>query len=382
MSAVYLDWNATAPLHPIAREVLAQWLDRFGNASSRHRFGEAVRSEIEAARHRLAESLGVMPNQVVFTSSGTEGNNTFIKGVAWAERQPGTVVVSAIEHPSVREPAQQLTRLGWRVRTVAVDSQGRIEPTDWAAALAERPRLVSLMLANNETGVVQPVAELAREARQAGAIVHCDAVQGWGKLPIHFAALGVDALTLSGHKIGAPIGVGVLVIDRRIDWAPLLAGGGQEGGRRSGTENGAAIATLGALAPIVAEQQPQWAAHTLALQQALEEGLTSRGATLFSAHAPRLPNTTFFALPERIGESWVLALDREGFAVASGSACSSTHPGPSATLTAMGVPAEVAQSAIRVSTGWATDAAAIAAFLAAIDRLRQPDRLHYRAVTW
>ncbi len=382
MSAVYLDWNATAPLHPIAREVLAQWLDRFGNASSRHRFGEAVRAEIEAARHRLAESLGVMPNQVVFTSGGTEANNTFLKGVAWAERQPGTVVVSAIEHPSVREPARQLTRLGWQVRTVAVDGEGGIDRFDWEAALAERPRLVSLMLANNESGVIQPVAELAREARASGAIVHCDAVQGWGKLPIDFAKLGVDALTLSGHKIGAPIGVGVLVIDRRIDWAPLLAGGGQEGARRSGTENGAAIAALGALAPIVAEQQPQWAAHTRALQQALEEGLANRGAILFSANAPRLPNTTFFALPERVGESWVMALDREGFAVASGSACSSAHPGPSATLKAMGVADALAQGAIRVSTGWATDAAAIAAFLSAIDRLRDADRHHHRAVVW
>lgn len=379
MSA-YLDWNATAPLHPVARELLAQWLDRFGNPSSRHRWGEAARAEIEAARHRLAETLGVMPNQVVFTSGGTEANNTFLKGVAWASSAPATVTVSAVEHPSVREPAKQLARLGWQVTAIVVDHEGRIDPASWDAVLRQRPKLVSLMLANNETGVLFPVAELARQAKAVGALVHCDAVQAWGKVPLDFAALGVDALTLSGHKVGAPVGVGVLVVDRRVEWAPLLTGGGQEGGLRSGTENGAAIAALGALAPLVAEQQPQWARHTQALQERLEAGLLARGATIFGQGAPRLPNTTFFALPGRTGESWVLALDQEGYAVASGSACSSAHPGPSATLTAMGVAPALAQSAVRVSTGWATDEAAIDGLLSAIDRLCQQHR--HRALAW
>jgi len=384
MNAAYLDWNASAPLHPAAEAVVAEWLHakRFGNASSRHRWGEMTRAAIEAARYRVADALGVMPNQVVFTSGGSEGNNAFIKGVAWARGTPGCVAISAIEHPSVREPARQLTRLGWEVATIPVDREGRIDPKGWEVVLAKRPQLVSVMLANNESGVILPVAELAREARAVGAVVHCDAVQAWGKLPLDFAALGVDALTLSGHKIGAPIGVGVLVVNRRVDWAPLIAGGGQEAGWRSGTENGLAIAALGAVVPVVTEAQPAWANHTRALQRELEAGLRARGAVIFSLEAPRLPNTTFFALPGAVGESWVIELDREGFAVASGSACSSAHPGPSHTLKAMGVDASLARSAVRVSTGWTTQQEEIAGLLAAIDRIGARHQRTVAAVAW
>lgn len=384
MSVTYLDWNASAPLHPAAEAVIAEWFaeKRYGNASSRHRFGEAIRAAIEAARHRVAETLGVMPNQVVFTSGGSEANNAFLKGVAWARPEPGLIAVSAVEHPCVREPAKQLQRLGWCVATIPVDAEGRIDEKGWQSILAQRPALVSVMLANNESGVIQPVAELAQEARAAGAIVHCDAVQAWGKLPVDFAALGVDALTLSGHKIGAPIGVGVLVFDRRIEWAPLIAGGGQESGWRSGTENGLAIAALGAVAPVVVSAQRVWAAHARALQQQLETGLLARGATIFSAGAERLPNTTFFAFPGEVGESWVIELDREGFAVASGSACSSAHPGASHTLRAMGVAEAIARAAVRVSTGPTTKAEDIARLLAAIDRIQERHRQAVAAVAW
>src|SRR5690606_1882626 len=221
----YLDWNATSPLDPAVREAMLPWLDaRFGNASSRHEYGRQARAAIDTARAQVAAAVGAHATEVVFTSGGSEANNLFIKGAA-ACMKPGLVAVSAIEHPCVREPARQLARAGWTLREIAVDAAGRIDPDDWAAGLRARPSIVSVMRANNETGVLQDVARLAAEARAAGAWFHTDAVQALGKTVLDFRALGVHGMTLSAHKIGGPLGAGALVLDKRVELAPLIAGG-------------------------------------------------------------------------------------------------------------------------------------------------------------
>jgi len=237
---IYLDWNATTPLDPAVREAMLPWLGaaepaRFGNASSRHEYGRQARAAVDEARARVAAAVGAHATEVIFTSGGSEANNLFLKG-AVPNLKPGVVAVSAIEHPCVREPARQLRRAGWTLREIAVDAQGVIDPADWSAVLEARPGLVSVMLANNETGVLQDVAALARAARAAGAWFHTDAVQALGKVAVDFRALGVHAMTLSAHKIGGPLGAGALVLDKRVELAPLIAGGGQERGLRSGTD--------------------------------------------------------------------------------------------------------------------------------------------------
>lgn len=353
----YLDHNATTPVDARVLEAMLPWFSRrHGNASSRHEYGRAARAAIDEARMRVAAAVGAHATEVVFTSGGTEANNLFLRGAA-AEMKPGVVAVSAVEHPSVREPARALLRQGWRLRELAVDAAGRVATADFSAALAERPALVSVMLANNETGVIQDVGALAETARPARAWFHTDAVQALGKMPVDFRALngrGVHALTVSAHKIGGPKGAGALVVDKRVELSPLLAGGGQERGLRSGTENVPAIVGFGAACQLVVEEKSATATRLLALRGELEHGLAEQGATIFGLAAERLPNTIYFALPGIDGETLVGKLDRAGFAVASGSACSSVDPEPSHVLMAMGVTPEVAQGAVRISLGRAT----------------------------
>lgn len=352
---VYLDWNATTPLDAAAREAMLPWLGaaqpaRHGNASSRHEYGRRAREAVDEARARVAQAVGAHATEVVFTSSGSEANNLFIKGAA-APMRPGLVAVSAIEHPCVREPARQLVRSGWTMREIGVDADGRIDAASWAKTLQARPALVSVMLANNETGVLQDIAALAAEARAAGAFFHTDAVQALGKIPVDFRALGVNALTLSAHKIGGPLGAGALVVDKRVEIAPLIAGGGQERGLRSGTENVAAIVGFGVACEQAVQRMEEQSARLAVLRDEIEVALAGLGAQFFSRAAQRLPNTVFFALPEIDGETLVGKLDRAGFACASGSACSSAQPEPSHTLMAMGVAPELARGAVRVSLG-------------------------------
>jgi cysteine desulfurase len=365
---VYLDWNATTPLDPAVREAMLPWLaGRFGNASSRHEYGRQARAAIDEARARVAEAVGAHPTEIIFTSGGSEANNLFIKGAAMMMK-PARIALSAIEHPCVREPARQLRRGGWSVREIAVDGEGRIERADWLAVLAERPALVSVMLANNESGVVQDVAALAGEARATGAWFHSDAVQALGKIPVDFRALGVHALTVSAHKIGGPLGAGALVADKRVELAPLIAGGGQERDLRSGTENVAAIVGFGAACEQAVRRLADEAARLVALRARLDAGLAALGMRIFSAGAPRLPNTVFFAAQGLDGETLVAKLDRAGFACASGSACSSAHPEPSHTLLAMGVDPTMARAAVRLSMGRDTRATDVEDFLAALVR--------------
>ena len=362
---VYFDHNATTPLEPAVFDAMLPWLaHNFGNASSRHDYGRAARRAIDEARAQVAAAVGAHPTEVVFTSGGSEANNLLIKGAASC-LTPGLLAVSAIEHPCVIKPAEQLARRGWRLHKIAVDGEGRIDADDYQALLAQRPKLVSVMLANNETGVLHDVASLAAQAKAAGAWFHTDAVQAVGKVAVDFRRLnaaGVNALTLSAHKIGGPQGAAALVLDKRVEIDPQIAGGGHERGLRSGTENVAAIVGFGAACELL-QKRLQAAPSLLSLRLQLESGLRASGATLFGEGAERLPNTVCFALPEVDGETLVGQLDRAGFALASGAACSSANPEPSHVLRAMGVAPELARGALRVSLGHANTAAQVADFL-------------------
>ena len=342
------------------------WLSlQFGNASSRHEYGRAARRAIDEARASVAAAVGAHATEVVFTSGGSEANNLFIKGAA-ACLKTGLVAVSAIEHPCVIKPVEQLRRQGWNAFSLAVDGDGRVDPTVYRDAMAKRPKLVSVMLANNETGVIQDVFSLAEQARAAGAVFHTDAVQAVGKLPVDFRALnaaGVLGMTVSAHKIGGPKGAGALVIDKRVELEPLIAGGGHERGMRSGTENVAAIVGFGVACELMGRQSGQVAAKLELLRERLEQGIGQLGATVFGASARRLSNTLYFAFPGIEGETLVGQLDRAGFAVASGSACSSANPEPSPVLQAMGVEPGLARGAVRVSLGAANTAQQIEDFL-------------------
>lgn len=348
---VFFDHNATTPLDPRVLEAMLPFLQgRGSNASSRHEYGRAARRAIDEARQQVALAVGAHPSEVIFCSGGSEANNLFVKGAA-AQLNPGTCAVSGVEHPCVREPARQLVRRGWRLREISVDDQGRIDRADFSAALAEPAILASVMFANNETGVIQPVAELAQAARKAGALFHTDAVQALGKVSLDFRALGVHGLTVSAHKIHGPQGAGALVVDKRIEIEPLVAGGGQERGLRAGTENVAAIVGFGRACEIAASSLEESARRIERLRDALERGLAALGARVFGAAAERLANTSFFALEGVDGETLVAQLDRAGFAVASGAACSSASPEPSRTLLSMGVAPDLARGAVRVSLG-------------------------------
>jgi cysteine desulfurase len=351
---VYFDHNASTPLDPAVLEAMLPYLSaQFGNASSRHEYGRAARRAIDEARGRVAMAVGAHPTEVIFTSGGSEANNLFIKGAA-ACLKPGVLAVSAIEHPCVIKPAGQLSKRGWLLHKIGVDGEGTIDGDSYQAALALQPKVVSVMLANNETGALQDVATLATQAKAAGAWFHTDAVQAAGKIAVDFRALnaaGVHAMTLSAHKLGGPKGAGALVLDKRVDLEPQIAGGGHERGLRSGTENVAAIVGFGVACELAVQHMATMAPRLLKLRGQLEFGLHEMGATLFAEGAARLPNTVYFALPDIDGETLVGQLDRAGFAVASGAACSSANPEPSHVLRAMGVAPDLARGAVRISLG-------------------------------
>lgn len=356
---VYFDHNATTPLAPRVLEAMLPYLtQQYGNASSRHEYGRAARRAIDEARQQVAAAVGAHPTEVIFTSGGSEANNLFIKGVAGLLPK-GVVAISAIEHPCVREPVKQLARAGWRLRELAVNADCRITSTDFSVALTEQPALISIMLANNETGVIQDVAQWAAQAsgtlkKSASAWFHVDAVQAFGRVPLDFRMLnaaGVHALTLSAHKIGGPKGAGALVLDKRVALQPLIAGGGHERGLRSGTENVAAIVGFGVAAELAVTDLQTKATALSAMRRLLEEGLSQLGAYIFAAQVERLPNTSYFAFADMDGETLVGRLDRAGFAVAAGAACSSANPAPSHVLLAMGIAPELARGAVRVSLG-------------------------------
>lgn len=353
-SPVYFDHNATTPLDPGVLEAMLPWLsERFGNASSRHNHGRLARQAVDEARSKVAALTHAEATEVIFTSGGSEANNLFIKGAASCMK-PGLLAISAIEHPCVMKPAEQLARRGWQLQCVHVDGNGCIDDVHFDAVMKDRPRLVSVMHANNETGTLQAIESLAFRAKASGACFHTDAVQSVGKIDVDFRRLnaaGVQALTFSAHKLGGPKGAAALIIDKRIELEPLIAGGGQERGLRSGTENVAAIVGFGAACELARQRTVECTSRLTALRTRLENGLGPLGATLFGAGTERLPNTVYFAVPDIDGETLVGELDRAGYAVASGSACSSANPDPSHVLRAMGVAPELARGAVRISLG-------------------------------
>ncbi len=372
---VYFDSNGTTLLDArVLQSMLPYLSQQYGNATSRHVYGRSARQAIEAAREQVADAVGAHPSQVVFTGSGTESNNLAIHGIA-SLNQDLAVAVSAIEHPCVTRPAAALQRRGWTVNTVGVDSSGKLNMDALAALLQAPTSLVSVMLANNETGVIQEIAKVAELARAHKAFMHTDAVQALGKIKVDFSSLNVHAMTLSSHKINGPQGAGALILDKRVDIQPLLLGGGQERGLRSGTENVAAIVGFGAACELIHQELIQRTSKLRHMRDRLEAGLLQLGAVIFGQAAERLPNTSFFAFPGIEGETMVMALDRKGYAVASGSACSSDSTEPSQVLLAMGVERDLARGAIRVSLASNNSIEQIEAFLLVLagelNRLKQ-----------
>jgi len=351
MEHIYFDHNATTPLDDGVFEAMLPYLrGRYGNASSRHELGTVARRAVDAARQQVAALVNAQPVQVIFVSGGTEANNLFIKGAA-GYLKPSQIAVSAIEHPCVAKPAQELARQGWKLRKLAVSRAGAIDLADVGVALREPTGIVSVMLASNETGVIQDVAAVAASARAAKAWMHTDAVQALGKIPVDFQALGVHAMTISAHKIYGPKGAAALVMDKRLQLRPLIHGGGHEQGLRSGTENVPAIVGFGAACELAAGRMQDLAKRQQVMRERLEQGLHGMGAAIFGEDATRIPNTTYFAFKGIVGETLVIELDKAGYAVAPGAACSSANPEPSATLLAMDVDAELARGAVRFSLG-------------------------------
>jgi cysteine desulfurase len=370
----YFDWNATAPLRAEAAAALQEALALTGNPSSVHGEGRAARRLVERARDEVAAFIGARPGDVFFTSSGTEANMLALTPAletAGEKRPRDRLLLSAIEHTSVRAGGRFPRDA---IVDIAVDGDGRVDLTALQQAMAGASRpLVSIMLANNETGVVQPVAQAAALVHAAGGLLHVDAVQAAGRVPCDIAALGADLMTLSAHKIGGAKGVGALI--RRGEGIhiaePLIRGGGQERGLRAGTENVAGIAAFGAAAAAAQRGLAAEAASMLALRTTLEAGLAaiSPQATIFGAAAERLPNTTLFAVENLKAETAVISFDLEGVAVSSGAACSSGKVQPSHVLAAMGVSPALRRGAVRVSLGWTTTAADIEHCLAAWRKL-------------
>lgn len=351
MSGGYFDYNATTPVDEAVLEAMQPfWRDCHANAASHHSGGRAARQAVENAREQVAAALDAHPAEVVFTSSGTESNNTIIKGVAKMSAK-SAVAVSAVEHPCVLCAARSLRGMAEPL-FVAVDGAGRLDMADLDDTLSNNDcALVSVMTANNETGVLQDVAAIAERAHRAGAFFHTDAAQAMGKIPLSFRGSGADAMTLSGHKFYAPKGIAALIVRREVPFAPLLEGGGHQDGRRSGTENVPGIVGFGKACELAAARVQERMQAFAALRDALEEKLAAAGAVVFGAEAARLPNTCYFGFSGIDGDSMVTMLDQSGFALTSGAACASMKNDPSHVLLAMDIAAETARTAVRFSLG-------------------------------
>jgi cysteine desulfurase len=353
---IYLDHNATTPLHPAVVDRIAATLrDEFGNPSSVHHFGQRAKAVVDEARAAVATLIGGEPTEVVFTSGGTESDNFAIRGVAEALEAAGRrhLIASAIEHEAVLNTLKALGRRGWRISLLPVDHTGVVSPDSLRSALADDTALVSVMHANNEIGTIQPIAELARLAHERGALLHTDAVQSAGKIPIDVKALGVDLLSLSAHKFYGPKGVGAIWIRRGLRLQPIMTGGKHERNRRAGTENVASIAGMGVAAHLARTKIAEEAARLGALRDRLEHGILAAvpGTQVNGAREPRVTNTTNVSFERVESESLLIALDLEGVAVSTGSACSSGTLEPSHVLKAMGFTAHRTQNSIRFSLG-------------------------------
>ena len=372
----YFDHCATTPLDPRVAEAMQPWLvGDAGNPSSMHRFGRACRAAIEQARAQVAAFIDARTSQVIFTPSGTTANNLALLGYL-AHDQGRRLWLSRIEHSSVAAVAQSLApeRVSW----MATDAQGILSLAQQPFEEAKAHDLLAVMLANNETGVIEPVADLAAQARRQGLRVHCDAVQAAAKMPVSFAQLEVDSLTISSHKIYGPLGASALIVRNCADLDPIVFGGGHECGLFSGTENTAAIVGFGLACQLAASELGERSGHVGRLQDKLEHRLAADfGAVIFGQEAPRLPGVTMFAIPGIHGEMLVMHCDQEGFAVSSGSACHSTVTRPSPVLSSMGVDENLALSAVRLSLGAGNTEAEIGEFLSKLRKILDSLMLDY-----
>jgi cysteine desulfurase len=370
---VYLDHNATTPVLPeILHVILRYYGEDFGNPSSVHRYGRAVRVAIDEARDSVAHLLGAPASSVFFSSGGTEANNTILKGVAAARQERGRhVVISAMEHPCVLDTCAYLAQQGYTITPVPVGTDGVIDPEAVRAALTDETILVSIMHANNEVGTVQPIARIAQIVRERGILIHTDAVQSFGKLPLCVETLGVDFLTFSGHKLYTPKGIGGWYMRPGVSIHPLLHGGHQERGMRSGTENVAGIVALGKACEIALGDMAAEAERQHQLKQRLEQGIITSipDIRIQGATAARLPNTTNVAFAHVEGETLLMSLDLHGVGISTGSACSSGSLEPSHVLQAMRVPDEYLHGALRLSLGRSTSAEDIEYVLSILPRI-------------
>jgi cysteine desulfurase len=372
---IYFDNNATTAIHPeVLEEMMPFFAEQHGNPTSNHRFGRRAHTAIEEAREKVAYAVNAHPSQIIFTASGTESNNTIIHGVA--DGYPESIFgYSAIEHPCVSKPVEALRKRGFASIEIPVDQNGLVNIEFLSDIPSNQPTFISVMMANNETGVIQNMPEIVQWAKKNKAIVHTDAVQALGKITVDFEVLDVDALTISSHKAYGPQGVAALVVNNKIDVVPFIKGGGQERGLRSGTENLAGIIGFGKACERAAANTVLFDKTIRPLQSYLEQHLVQMGAVIFGDQAKRLPNTSFFAFPRLDGVTLLTALDKKGFAVASGSACSSNSNEPSHVLLAMGIDKELAQGAIRVSMGVETTLEQVKSFITSlkmeIERLKQ-----------
>ncbi len=355
---IYLDHAATTPLdRRVVEAMLPYMTDHFGNPSSVYGLGRTARTALDRARSQVAEALGARPPEIVFTSGGTESDNAAIKGVAMARRGEGNhILTAATEHHAVLHTCEWLARLGYETTVLPVDRDGMVDPDDVARAIRPTTTLLTLMYANNEIGTIHPLAEIAKAAHARGVTVHTDAVQAGGALPLDVDALGVDLLSLSGHKFYGPKGVGILYVRRGAPWLPQQQGGGQERGRRAGTENTGGIVGIATALHLAVASLETTAAHCTRLRDRLRDGLlaTVPDVTLNGHPTARLPNNLNVSFRGVEGESLLLNLDMHGIAASSGSACTAGSLDPSHVLTAVGLPHELAQGSLRLTVGRGT----------------------------
>lgn len=372
---IYLDYNATTPIASEVAGAMAPFLEReYGNPSSDYPLGWSAKLAVEQARRQVAALIGAWPEEIVFTGCATEANNLVLKGVAW-HFKGGQIITTAVEHPAVLAPCRWLATQGFEVTVLPVDGEGRVDPDDVRRALTPHTILISVMHANNETGALQPVAEVAAIAREAGVWCHTDAAQSIGKVPVDVEDLGVDFLTLAGHKFYAPKGIGALYIRRERELTPLLHGGGQEGGRRSGTENVPHIVGLGEAARLARERLPEDGRRMQTLRDELYRRLAEGfpGLRLNGPVAERLPNTLNISFPGLSGRKILQGI--AGLAASVGAACHGEVETPSPVLLAMGLTPELALAAVRLSVGRYTTGEEVAQaaelLLARVEELRR-----------
>jgi len=378
---IYLDYNATTPVDPAVVEAMIPYLSHhFGNPSSTHRYGQAAHQAVDTARTQVAQLLGCAPAEIIFTGGGSESDNLAMRGVALAQRTRGDHIITQVtEHPAVLKACRALTQLhGFRVTYLPVDGSGCVNPADVAAAIDEKTVLITIMHANNETGTLQPIAEIARIARQHGVLMHTDAAQSVGKIPTQVAELGVDLLTIAGHKLYAPKGIGALYVRHGVQLEPVIYGGGEEAGLRAGTEQVASIVALGTACMLAQQQLAESLPRLQRLRDQLHKQLGQRlpRALYVNGHpSKRLPNTLNISVEGIIGEE-VLAATPE-IASSTGSACHEGSTEPSAVLMAMGLSRTRALGALRLTLGrWSTEeeiAQAVRLLARTIDSLRRKD---------